>query len=91
MCCATGPDGSVSTCTNVALFSLLSPGERVVSIKDSYGGTSRIFLDFLPKFQIAVKLCETIDHEEIESEIAKGCRLVYLESPTNPTLNVVDI
>jgi cystathionine gamma-synthase len=74
-----------------ALFSLLSPGERVVSIKDSYGGTSRIFLDFLPKFQIAVKLCETTDHEEIESEIAKGCRVVYLESPTNPTLKVVDI
>ncbi len=73
------------------LFSLLSPGKRVVSIKDTYGGTSRIFLDFLPNYQIKVTLCETGNHEEMEKEIAKGCDLVYLETPTNPTLKIVDI
>ena len=91
-----GAEAATSFATGMAavsntLFTLLSPGDRVVSIKDSYGGTSKIFLDFLPKFQISAKLCETIDHEEIESEIARGCRVVYLESPTNPTLKVVDI
>ncbi|HEX6891219.1 MAG TPA: cystathionine gamma-synthase family protein [Chryseolinea sp.] len=73
------------------LFALLSPGKRVVSIKDSYGGTSRLFLEFLPKYNITVKLCETTDHDQIESEISKGCDLLYLETPTNPTLKIVDI
>lgn len=73
------------------LFALLAPGKRVVSIKDSYGGTSKIFLEFLPAYQVNVKLCDTTDHEQIESEITKGCDLLYLETPTNPTLKIVDI
>lgn len=73
------------------LFALLAPGKRVVSIKDTYGGTSKIFLEFLPPYKVEVKLCETSDHGQIEAEIAKGCDLLYLETPTNPTLKVVDI
>ncbi len=73
------------------LFALLAPGKRVVSVKDTYGGTNVIFTEFLPKFQIEVKLCETTDHNQIEAEIAKGCDLLYLESPTNPTTKVVDL
>jgi cystathionine gamma-synthase len=74
-----------------ALFTLLSPGKRVVSVKDTYGGTNVIFLEFLPRFNIDVTLCDTTDHEQIEAEIAKGCDVVYLESPTNPTTKVVDL
>lgn len=73
------------------LFSLLAPGDRVVSIKDSYGGTSKMFLEFLPRLDINVQLCETEDHEQLEKEIAKGCKIVYLESPTNPTLKIIDL
>jgi cystathionine gamma-synthase len=73
------------------LFTLLSPGDRVVSIKDTYGGTNKIFLEFLPRFQIESVLCDTKDHEALEAEISKGCQVVYLETPTNPTLKVVDI
>ena len=73
------------------LNTLLSAGDRVVSIKDTYGGTTKIFLEFLPKLSIEVTLCDTNDHDAIEAEIAKGCRLLYLESPTNPTLKVLDI
>ncbi len=73
------------------LFALLGPGKRVVSIKDSYGGTSRLFIEFLPHYQVNVTLCETTNHEEIEREVAKGCDLLYLETPTNPTLKIVDI
>jgi cystathionine gamma-synthase len=73
------------------LFSLLGPGKRVVSLKDTYGGASRLFLDFLPAYGIEVTLCDTTNHEAIEAEIAKGCDLVYLETPTNPTLKVVDL
>ncbi len=73
------------------LFALLSPGDRVVSVKDTYGGTNEIFQKFLPRFHIDVTLCDTTDHEALEREVAKGCRLLYLETPTNPTLKVIDI
>ena len=73
------------------LFTFLTAGKRVVSLKDTYGGTSKLFLDFLPNYNVSVKLCETTDHDQLESEIAKGCDLVYLETPTNPTLKIVDI
>lgn len=73
------------------LFTFLTPGKRVVSIKDTYGGTSKIFLDFLPAYNVHVTLCETTNHEEIEMEINKGCDLVYLETPTNPTLKIIDL
>ncbi|MGB0386199.1 MAG: cystathionine gamma-synthase family protein [Ardenticatenaceae bacterium] len=73
------------------LYTLLSPGDRVVSVKDTYGGTNLLFVEFLPRWQIEVELCDTTDHEAIEAAIAKGCRVLYLESPTNPTLKVVDL
>lgn len=73
------------------MFTFLRPGDRVVSIKDSYGGTNRIFTHFLPEFGIEVELCDTTDHEQIEREVAKGCAMLYLETPTNPTVKIVDI
>jgi len=73
------------------LSSLLFRGDRVVSIKDTYGGTSVLFLEFLPKDGIEVSLCETTNHEEIEAEMKKGCKLLYLETPTNPTLKILDL
>ncbi|MFZ0420045.1 MAG: cystathionine gamma-synthase family protein [Candidatus Sulfotelmatobacter sp.] len=73
------------------LFTLLSPGDRVVSVKDTYGGTNKLFIEFLPRFGIKVALNETNDHKEIETAIGQGCKVVYLESPTNPTVKVVDI
>lgn len=91
-----GAEGSTSFATGMAaisntLFTLLSPGQRVVSIKDTYGGTSKMFLEFLPRFGVKVTLCDTADHEQIEREVASGCEVLYLESPTNPTLKVLDL
>lgn len=91
-----GADAATSFATGMAaisntLYTLLSPGDRVVSVKDTYGGTNKIFIEFLPRFQIDATLCNTTDHDAIEAEIAKGCDVVYLESPTNPTLKIVDL
>lgn len=83
---ATGMAGISNT-----LFALLEPGKRVVSIRDTYGGTSRLFLEFLPKYGVEVELCDTHDHEGLESAIADGCDLLYLESPTNPTMKILDL
>ena len=73
------------------LATFVQPGDRIVSIKDSYGGTNVIFNQFLPPLGIDVALCETGDYVQLEAEIAKGCRLLYLETPTNPTIKVADI
>jgi len=73
------------------LFALLGPGDRVVSVKDTYGGTNKLFTEFLPRQQVAVTLCDTGDHAQIESALAGGCELLYLETPTNPTLKVLDL
>jgi len=88
--CSTSFSSGMAAISNT-LFTLLSPGDRVVSIKDSYGGTSKLFMEFLPRFNIEAFLCETTNHEQIEKEVKKGCKILYLESPTNPTLKVVDI
>ena len=53
------------------LDTFLKSGDRVVSIKDSYGGTNVIFNEFLPPLNIDVSLCETNDHDQITKEIAK--------------------
>lgn len=91
-----GAEASTSFATGMAaisntLFTFLSPGDTVVSIKDTYGGTNKIFLEFLPRFGIDVRLCDTADGANIEAAIARGCTLVHLETPTNPTLKVVDL
>jgi cystathionine gamma-synthase len=91
-----GTEAAVGFATGMAaisstFFALLSPGDRVVSIRDSYGGTNVLFEEFLPRFGIDVRLCNTTDHGEIESEVGRGCKLLYLETPTNPTLKIIDI
>lgn len=91
-----GAEAATSFATGMAaisntLFTLLSPGDRIVSVKDTYGGTNKLFTEFLPRFRIRVTLCDTTDHAKIEAAIARGAKVVYLESPTNPTLKVMDI
>ena len=73
------------------LATFLKSGDRVVSIKDSYGGTNVIFNEFLPPLNIEVSLCETDDHDQIKNEMNKGCKILYLETPTNPTIKITDI
>lgn len=91
-----GAEAATSFATGMAaisntLYTLMKPNDRVVSVKDTYGGTNVIFSEFLPRINVDVTLCNTTDHEEIEAEIAKGCQVVYLEISTNPTLKIVDI
>lgn len=89
-------DAATSFATGMAaisntLFTLLAPGDRVVSVKDSYGGTNKLFTEFLPRLNVKVELCDTTDHAALEAAIGRGCTVLYLETPTNPTLKVVDI
>ncbi|WP_088102134.1 cystathionine gamma-synthase family protein [Halalkalibacter urbisdiaboli] len=91
-----GAEAATSFSTGMAaisnsLLTVLKPGDRVISIKDTYGGTNKIFSEFLPRLNINVELIETGNHEEMEKAIEKGCTLVYLETPTNPTVKITDM
>ena len=91
-----GAESAISFATGMAaisttLLALLRAGDRAVSVKDAYGATYLHFTDILPQYGIACDVCETGDMPAIEAAVARGCRLVYLETPTNPTLKVLDI
>ncbi|MDZ7707019.1 MAG: cystathionine gamma-synthase family protein [Trueperaceae bacterium] len=73
------------------LYTLLAPGDRVVTVKDTYGGTNRVFLDWLPRIGVDVAMCDTHDEEAILAAIDEGLALLYLETPTNPTCKILDI
>jgi cystathionine gamma-synthase len=73
------------------LYALLEPGRRVVSVKDTYGGTSMLFTKYLPRVGVEVELVDTTDADGVEQAMDRGCDLLYLETPTNPTLKIIDL
>jgi cystathionine gamma-synthase len=89
-------DAATAFATGMAAISgtlrtLLGPGDRVVSVTDTYGGTTKLFLEFLPRDGVIVELVPTDDQDAIETAVAEGCKVLYLESPTNPTLKILDL
>ena len=69
----------------------LKPGDLVVSVKDTYGGTNKIFTEFLPHFNVKVTLCDTTDHDAIEAEIAAAA-IYWLSDECGPISGqVVDL
>ena len=59
------------------LFTFLTPGDRIVSTRDTYGGTNKLFLEFLPRQGVEVELCPTED-AAVEATLTKGCQVLYL-------------
>ncbi len=75
----------------ITLFTLVSSGDHVVSTMDLYGGTLEFFRNILPRFGVDVSLVEATDFDEMRSAIRKNTKVAYAETPTNPTLKVVDL
>jgi cystathionine gamma-synthase len=91
-----GAEAATSFTTGMAaisstLLALTSSGSRVVTVKDAYGGTYLMATEILPRFGVECVVVDTDDQAALEAEIAKGCDVVYLETPTNPALKVLDI
>ena len=76
---------------STTLLALTEPGRRVVSVKDTYGGTYLLITKILRRWGIDTEVCDTDDHRALMAAIDRGCDLLYLESPTNPTLKITDI
>jgi cystathionine gamma-synthase len=91
-----GAEAAVAFATGMAavsttLFALLQSGQRAVTVRDAYGATFLLFTEILPRFGIDCVVLDTDDADGLVAEVEGGCDLVYLESPTNPTLKIVDI
>jgi cystathionine beta-lyase/cystathionine gamma-synthase len=76
---------------STTILSLVKKGDRLVTIEDLYGGTFNLMRSELPRFGVDVHMVSTTDTKAMERELEVGASLVYLESPTNPLLKLVDI
>jgi cystathionine gamma-lyase len=71
--------------------SLLSTGDHVLATRDVYGGTHRLFTQVLPRYGIGVTFVDTRDPEATWRAAEPNTRLLWLETPSNPTLRLCDI
>lgn len=90
-----GAEGAVAFPTGMAaiattLLTLLRPGQRAVAVRDAYGATFLLFKELLPSFGIECAVVDT-DDRSIAEAVAGGCALLYVETPTNPTLKTLDL
>lgn len=83
--------GSGMAAITSAVLSVVKKGDEIISTPALYGGTYRFFRDILPRHGVEVKYMNPERPESIIDLVSPGTRLVYFETPTNPTLNVVDM
>ena len=76
---------------STTLLALLGPGRRLVTVQDTYGGTNLLATQILPSWGVDCDVRDTDDHDGLLAAIGRGCDVVYLETPTNPTCKVLDI
>lgn len=76
---------------NALVLSQLQKGDHLLSADVIYGGTFGLFTSLLPKFGIDVSFVDTTNPKKVSAGLKKNTRLVFLESPANPTMAVSDI
>src|SRR6185295_5670581 len=86
--CLAFSSGMGAATTAMLLF---KRGDHVVSSRDVYGGTYRLFSAVLQNFGLTFSFVETSNVKEIERAMTRRTRLVWIESPTNPLLRIIDI
>lgn len=84
--CFSSGMAAISTITR-----LLRSGDAIVADSDLYGGTCRLFTRILERTGITARYADASDPEQFAAQITERTRLVYIESPTNPLLRVLDI
>jgi cystathionine beta-lyase/cystathionine gamma-synthase len=78
--------GAITT----TIMALLRSGDHVVAQREIYGGANKFLAQWLPKMGIETTFVDTTDYDQHARAIRPNTKLLYLESPTNPTLRVVD-
>ncbi len=79
------------TAITTSALALLKSGDHVVAQRDIYGGATKFFSQWLPKLGIETTFVDTTEYDQHARAIRPNTRMLYLESPTNPTLRIVDL
>ena len=74
-----------------AVLKLLNPGDEVISTNDLYGGSYRLFTKIFEKYGLVFHFTEMHDLFKIENLVNKNTKMIWVETPTNPMMNIVDI
>jgi cystathionine beta-lyase/cystathionine gamma-synthase len=74
-----------------AVIKLLEPGDEVIAGNDMYGGTYRLFSKIFEKFGIRFHYINMQDSVELKTRINNNTKLIWMETPTNPLMNIIDI
>ena len=70
---------------------MLNPGDEVISTNDLYGGSYRIFKTIFEKYGINFHFVNMLDENNIKDKINANTKLIWIETPTNPMMNIIDI
>jgi len=79
------------TAITTTILALLKSGDHIVAQRDIYGGTTKFLSKWLPKLGIETTFVETTEYDQHARAVQPNTKLFYLESPTNPTMKVVDL
>ncbi|WP_299825349.1 cystathionine gamma-synthase [uncultured Pontibacter sp.] len=74
-----------------AIIKLLSPGDEVISTNDLYGGSYRIFTKIFQNYGIKFHFTNMQDLSKVEALVNENTKMIWVETPTNPLLNIIDI
>lgn len=74
-----------------AILKLLSPGDEVISTNDLYGGTYRLFTKVFEKYGIKFQFVSMDTPHTLEQFISSKTKLIWVETPTNPMMNIIDV
>ena len=74
-----------------AIMTMLKPGDHVIVPEDMYGGTYRLIKEIFEPFNIKFSFTDFTDHNAIAKEFLPSTKMVWIETPTNPTLKIFDI
>lgn len=74
-----------------AVIHLFNPGDEIIAVSDLYGGTYRIFTKVYEQYGIRFKFVNMHDAQSVAGQITEKTKLIWLETPTNPLLNIIDI
>ncbi len=74
-----------------AVLKLLNPGDEIIAVDDLYGGSYRLFTRILSKYNLKFTFVNFDDVAKIEEHISDKTKLIWLETPTNPLMKLVDI
>ena len=73
------------------VIKMLNPGDEVISTNDLYGGTYRLFKTIFEKYGIVFHFVGMADASEVEAMVNANTKLIWVETPTNPMMNIIDI